>query len=183
MGSPLTAGKDEEGPVVWAARETTSSAEIPGSHKNFIRSPPDTGSKGNRRRGQGRLSGHRLHRSTVDVGATPPTRSTQPSYVSAEMSEAVAFVEIARGGWAPAAGRRIHRSRWWRQRIVAAIGGRQQSRSRQDFVRSDRRYSFRGSTVYTLAMNPANSSMNFRRNCSVDSLVTRPSSVIRPRSN
>src|SRR5688572_23679909 len=32
-------------------------------------------------------------------------------------------------------------------------------------------------------MNPANSSMYCRRNCSVDASVTRPSSVIRPRSN
>ena len=37
---------------------------------------------------------------------------------AAEMSEAVAVGEIAREGWAPAAGRRIHRLRWWRQRIV-----------------------------------------------------------------
>src|SRR6187200_1643779 len=32
-------------------------------------------------------------------------------------------------------------------------------------------------------MNPANSAMYCRRNCSIDSLATRPSAVIRPGSN
>lgn len=46
-----------------------------------------------------------------------------------------------------------------------------------------RRYEFLGSTVYTRWMNARNSFMYICRNCSVDGVVTFPSSAINPGVN
>ena len=64
------------------------------------------------------------------------TRSTQPRPCICRDERGGTVCEIARGGWAPAAGRRMHRSRWWRQRSCAdgIAGHRNQARAAESMT-------------------------------------------------